>query len=144
MIRGYEAIIVLLALCGCGDSRGPNTETPLDVTEPQTSPLVTTAEQHVVVKFTSDAVDKIREIQKQDRKPFLRVSVISGGPTGFMYDLTFDDRINVERDYVDDADGIRIVVDKRSALFLEGCTIDWETTADGRQGFRFNNPNAEK
>lgn len=61
-----------------------------------------------------------------------------------MYDLKFDDRVSRDDDYLDEQNGIQIVVDKRSALFLEGATIDWQTTPDGRQGFHFDNPNAVK
>jgi len=59
-----------------------------------------------------------------------------------MYDMKFDDIFDPEADYLDDSDGIKVVVDKRSALFLDRATIDWRTTPDGRQGFHFDNPNA--
>jgi iron-sulfur cluster assembly protein len=102
------------------------------------------AKQHSVVKLTPTAIAKVREAQEQDGKPYLRVSVVSGGSTGFMYDLKFDDRMSVENDNVDELGGIKVLVDKKSAVFLEGATIDWQTTPDGLEGFHFDNPNAVK
>jgi iron-sulfur cluster assembly protein len=103
-----------------------------------------TPQKRRIVNLTPIAATKLRELQQQDGKPFLRVSVISEGPTGYMYDLKFDDEANAGNDYLDEMEGISVVVDKRSALFLEDATIDWQTTADGRQGFEFDNPNAVK
>jgi len=61
-----------------------------------------------------------------------------------MYDMKFDDTFERDKDYMDDVNGIKVVVDKRSSLFLMGATIDWQTGPDGRQGFKFDNPNAVK
>jgi len=47
-------------------------------------------------------------------------------------------------DSLNQADSVKIVVDASSALFLNGTTIDWQTTPDGRRGFKFDNPNAVK
>lgn len=96
-----------------------------------------------VVNLTPAAITAIRAAQEAG-KPFLRVGVLRQGPTGYMYDLKFDDRLNADDDYLDHVDEIKIVVDQRSAPYLEGTTIDWQTTPDGRQGFHFNNPNAKQ
>jgi iron-sulfur cluster assembly accessory protein len=142
MTRGYHVFVVLLVVCGCNERRETSVQSPLTVSESRQPKVETAAEEYTVVKLTPAAIAHFREAQKEDGKPFLRVAVVSGGSTGFMYDLKFDDQINDENDYFDDMDGIKVVVDKRSALFLEGATIDWQTTADGRQGFHFDNPNA--
>ena len=84
----------------------------------------------------------IRELQQQNSKPFLRVRVLPHDTTGFLYDLSLDDKVIPGRDYMDESDRITIVVDKGSAPFVQGATIDWQTRADGRQGFHFDNPNA--
>jgi iron-sulfur cluster assembly accessory protein len=142
MTRSYQAFLVLLVLSGCNEHPDTSGQFPLPVSERLKPKAETAAEQRAVVKLTPTAIAEFREAQKQDGKPFLRVGVVSGGSTGFMYDLKFDDQINIENDYLSDVDGIKVVVDKRSALFLEGATIDWQITPDGQQGFRFDNPNA--
>ena len=45
---------------------------------------------------------------------------------------------------VDEVDGIKVVVNKRSAIYLDGATIDWRKMPDEREGFYFENPNAVK
>ncbi len=66
----------------------------------------------------------------------------SGGCTGYMYDLQFVDNIDPELDIQYKHNGIAMVVDRKSSLFLDGAVIDWETRPDGQKGFKFNNPNA--
>jgi len=114
-------------------------ENPFVSREPATRTADST--NRTVVQLTTAAVKKLQEMPSRDEKPFLRVSVKSGS-TGFQYDLKFDDHVNEGNDYLDSSGEIKVVVDKTSALFLEGVTIDWKTLADGRQGFHFNNPNA--
>jgi len=142
MMYRYQLFVVLLTLCGCSEHRTPPTQSSMIASNNGHSKTKTTAEQRGVVNLTPTAVAKFREAQKQDGKPFLRVAVVFGGTTGFMYDLTFDDRIDDENDYIDEVDGIMVIVDKRSSLFLEGATIDWQVSPDGQQGFHFENPNA--
>jgi len=59
-----------------------------------------------------------------------------------MYDLQFDNQLDADEDYADDSHGFVILVDRRSALLIEGTSIDWQVTDDGREGFQFDNPNA--
>jgi outer membrane protein assembly factor BamB len=99
--------------------------------------------KHDVVRLSPAAIAKVREFQKQTGKPFLRVSVKGGGISGYSYDMGMtNDRS--ENDFVGDAGGIQILVDHKSSIFLDGATIDWQTTTDGRTGFHFDNPNALK
>ena len=80
-----------------------------------------------------------------DSANLVRVSVQGGGCSGFMYELGFvgKDDVNDEQDIVEDYDGLKIVVDKKSLLYLDGTTIDWVEDLNQR-GFKFDNPNAKK
>jgi iron-sulfur cluster assembly protein len=69
------------------------------------------------------------------------VSVKGGGCSGLMYNLSVDDNA-ADTDLVITSGDIRIVVDKKSKLFLHGLTLDYTTGLNGK-GFVFSNPNAK-
>lgn len=71
----------------------------------------------------------------------LRLSVKGGGCSGLSYHLGFDDSIATENDIVTEQNGIKIVTDPKSLLYLTGIQIDFETGLMSR-GFKFINPNA--
>ena len=73
---------------------------------------------------------------------FIRVGVQGGGCSGLMYQLTFD---NEERpdDKVFEDNGVKVVVDKKSFLYLVGTTLDFSGGLNGK-GFVFVNPNADR
>ena len=73
---------------------------------------------------------------------FVRVGVKSGGCSGLSYDLKFDKELE-EDDKVFEDNGVRIVVDKKSFLYLIGTTLDYSGGLNG-SGFVFNNPNANR
>jgi len=73
---------------------------------------------------------------------FVRVGVKSGGCSGLSYDLTFD-KNTVDTDKVFEDNEVRIVVDKRSFLYLVGTTLEFSGGLNGK-GFVFNNPNAQR
>jgi iron-sulfur cluster assembly protein len=75
----------------------------------------------------------------------LRVGIRGGGCSGFSYVIEFHDGAPHARDVIYDlkaTDGtdVRVVVDKKSLLYLSGATLEWEKTLM-RQGFKFVNPN---
>ncbi len=72
----------------------------------------------------------------------VRVSVKGGGCSGLMYDLTFDDKIE-SADQVFEDKGVKILVDKKSLLYLLGTTLDFSDGLNGK-GFQFINPNASR
>jgi iron-sulfur cluster assembly protein len=72
----------------------------------------------------------------------IRVSVKGGGCSGLMYDLDFDDKIN-PADQVFEDKGVKILVDKKSLLYLLGTTLDFSDGLNGK-GFQFINPNASR
>ncbi len=72
----------------------------------------------------------------------IRVSVKGGGCSGLMYDLDFDDQIK-EEDQVFEDNSIKVLVDKKSLLYLLGTTLDFTDGLNGK-GFQFINPNASR
>tara|TARA_B100000767_G_scaffold220063_1_gene208276 strand:+ start:539 stop:868 length:330 start_codon:yes stop_codon:yes gene_type:complete len=75
-------------------------------------------------------------------KDFVRVGVKSGGCSGLSYDLTFDNK-KEENDKVFEENNVRIIVDKKSFLYLVGTTLEYSGGLNGK-GFVFNNPNANR
>ena len=71
---------------------------------------------------------------------FIRVGVEGGGCSGLMYQLTFDNQLN-ENDKSFENNGVQVVVDKKSFLYLVGTTLDFSGGLNGK-GFVFNNPYA--
>ncbi|MEQ8210901.1 MAG: iron-sulfur cluster assembly accessory protein [Lacipirellulaceae bacterium] len=99
----------------------------------------------IVTEKAASEVKRIMEDQKMDEGSFLRVGVTGGGCSGFSYALGFDKSENYDAaaDSKMDFHGIPVVVDKKSALYLDGTTVDFYEGIDKR-GFTFDNPNAVK
>ena len=70
----------------------------------------------------------------------LRVGIRGGGCSGFSYVIEFHDGPPKPKDRVFDQFGVRVVVDPKSLIYLNGTILDWEQTLM-RQGFKFVNPN---
>lgn len=73
---------------------------------------------------------------------FIRVGVKSGGCSGLEYELKFDNQTN-ESDKMFEDNGVKIVVDKKSFLYLVGTVLEYSGGLNGK-GFVFNNPNAAR
>lgn len=73
---------------------------------------------------------------------FIRVGVKGGGCSGLMYDLDFDQTLG-DDDKVFEDNGVKIVVDKKSYLYLIGTELDFSSGLNGK-GFSFVNPNANR
>ncbi|MCO6044449.1 iron-sulfur cluster assembly accessory protein [Aeoliella sp. ICT_H6.2] len=98
------------------------------------------------VILTEKAAAEVRrrlDDQKADETTMLRVQITAGGCSGFNYGLAFASDFSEADDTKFDCHGVPVVVDKKSALFLEGTTIDFQDDLQG-YGFRFDNPNAVK
>ena len=88
-------------------------------------------------------VKRIIEEQKLEEGTLLRVGVAGGGCSGFSYQLGFDKAFSEGEDAKYACHGIDVVVDKKSALYLDGTTVDYYDGIEKR-GFTFENPNATK
>ena len=73
---------------------------------------------------------------------YVRVGVKSGGCSGLSYELKFDNT-KADEDKVFEDNAVRILVDKRSFLYLVGTTLEYSGGLNGK-GFVFNNPNANR
>ncbi|MCX6295336.1 MAG: iron-sulfur cluster assembly accessory protein [Bacteroidetes bacterium] len=80
--------------------------------------------------------------ENRPQDTFIRVGVDGGGCSGLSYKLEFDNQIK-EGDQVFEDKGIKIVVDKKSFLYLIGTELDYAGGLNGK-GFVFNNPNASR
>jgi len=88
-------------------------------------------------------VKRIMQDQKLDEAMLLRVGVAGGGCSGFQYSLGFDKEFDEKLDAKFVCHGVALVVDKKSALYLDGTTVDFYDGLEKR-GFTFENPNAVK
>jgi iron-sulfur cluster assembly protein len=97
-----------------------------------------------MVQLTPVAVTKVKEIiQSQDPSPAgLRVAVVGGGCSGFSYHMAFENQINENSDNVYEFEGLKVLVDQMSEMYLDGISIDYIETIEG-SGFKFNNPNVK-
>jgi iron-sulfur cluster assembly protein len=87
-------------------------------------------------------LDKLMAEENCTENHFLRVSVKGGGCSGLTYDLDFDDKI-VDFDDVSEDQGLKLVIDRRSLLYLLGTELDFTEGLNGK-GFLFINPNASR
>jgi len=96
--------------------------------------------------FVADsAKEKITELKEKENlspKHFVRVSVTSGGCSGLSYTLDFDDE-QKENDQIFEDNGVQVVTDLRSFLYLCNTTLEFSGGLNG-SGFTFNNPNASR
>lgn len=98
------------------------------------------------INLTEKAAAEVKRImseQKLENGTVLRVGVRGGGCSGFSYALGFDKNFDEKVDTKYDQHGVPLVVDKKSALYLEGTTVDFYDGIE-RRGFTFDNPNAVK
>jgi iron-sulfur cluster insertion protein len=95
-----------------------------------------------MITLTQPAVERIREILEHDPSATgksLRLSVQGGGCAGFQYAFSFDAQQG--DDTVVEQDGLEIVIDPMSSIYLMGLQIDYTEDLNGA-GFRFLNPNS--
>ncbi|MFT4643188.1 MAG: iron-sulfur cluster assembly protein [Candidatus Azotimanducaceae bacterium] len=99
-----------------------------------------------MIKVSDIAKKKVIELMSDDgyntASDFVRVGVKSGGCSGLSYDLNFD-KSKSEEDKVFEDNGVKIIVDKKSFLYLVGTTLEYSGGLNGA-GFVFNNPNANR
>ena len=96
-----------------------------------------------MIDVTTEAAQQIHSLLCEDGKAEthgLRLKVIGGGCSGLQYQLSFDDSVR-EIDSEIEFEGIRVIVDEKSALYLVGSRLDFVDTLQ-ESGFKIENPNA--
>jgi iron-sulfur cluster insertion protein len=114
---------------------------------PQTTesatPTPLAGEGENIVQITELAAHKVIEIRNAEEiedELALRLRVVGGGCAGFSYDLYFDEKTAMDKEFT--IHGVRVVVDQMSLMYLLGTTIDYVEGLQGA-GFKFNNPNVK-
>jgi iron-sulfur cluster assembly protein len=100
----------------------------------------------MAITLTERAAEEVKRIiadQNLGEDTVLRVGVSGGGCSGFMYRLAFDKNVDEAHDSRYEQHGVPMVIDKKSALYLDGTTVDFYDGLEKR-GFTFDNPNAVK
>ena len=96
-----------------------------------------------MIEVTNEAAAQIRSLLSEDDKletHGLRMKVIGGGCSGLQYQLSFDDTIR-DVDTEIEVEGVKVIVDEKSALYLVGSRLNFVDTLQ-ESGFKIENPNA--
>jgi iron-sulfur cluster assembly protein len=97
-----------------------------------------------MITVSNKASDEIERLMLIDNaiESYIRVAVKGGGCSGLMYDLTFD-AVKTDNDTICEDKNIKILIDKKSLLYLVGTELDFTSGLNGK-GFNFINPNANR
>jgi iron-sulfur cluster assembly protein len=98
-----------------------------------------------MITVTDKAKERLTELRVEEghsNSSNVRVSVKGGGCSGLMYDLSFDAN-TTDSDEIFEDKGVKLLVDKKSMLYLLGTTLDFSDGLNGK-GFQFINPNATR
>ena len=99
-----------------------------------------------VISITNIARNEVIKLMEQDgfnhTADFVRVGVKSGGCSGLSYELKFDNKTG-DSDKIFEDNDVKIVIDKKSLLYLAGTTLEFSGGINGK-GFIFVNPNANR
>lgn len=98
-----------------------------------------------MIKVDNSAREQVQKLIKTENHPedcFIRVGVQGGGCSGLMYELNFDTEMG-EGDQIFEDNGVKVVVDKKSFLYLVGTELEYSGGLNGK-GFVFKNPNANR
>jgi iron-sulfur cluster insertion protein len=95
-----------------------------------------------MITLTESAKNKIKDLLSEENNPRikLRVFVQGGGCSGFQYGFTFDEETS-EDDFVLNEDGVELLIDSASGMYLQGATINYKEELMG-SNFSIENPNA--
>lgn len=96
-----------------------------------------------MLTLTENAITKIRDLLAEENNPDLklRTFVQGGGCSGMQYGFTFDDEQN-DDDFVLEEQGIQVLIDSASMLYLDNATVDYKEDLMG-SSFTIDNPNAQ-
>ncbi len=98
-----------------------------------------------MIKVSDSAKNQVAKLKRFEEMPvnsFIRVGVKSGGCSGLSYDLSFDTELQ-ENDQEFEDNEVKVVIEKKSLLYLAGTTLEYEGGLNGK-GFSFTNPNASR
>ena len=100
--------------------------------------------KEIIVTLTEKAASKVKKLlEKENKKDYgLRVGVVMGGCSGYMYDISFEKEPK-DNDTIMEEKGIKIFMNPESIAFMKGSTVDYK---DGLQnaGFKIDNPNVKR
>lgn len=95
-----------------------------------------------VADSAREKIDELRNAKEFGESHFIRVSVTSGGCSGLSYNMDFDE-VSRPDDQVFEDNGVKVVTDLKSFLYLCNTTLEFSGGLEGK-GFYFNNPNASR
>lgn len=97
-----------------------------------------------MITISDSAKQRLQDLLDKDniKKSFVRVGVESGGCSGLSYKLDFDNKKHQDDEMIEN-NGIKLLVNKKSFLYLIGTTLEFSDGLNGK-GFVFNNPNANR
>lgn len=97
-----------------------------------------------MINISNSAKIRLLDLLRQEgeKKEFVRVGVESGGCSGLSYKLEFDNQKHEEDELIED-NGVKLLINKKSFLYLVGTTLEFSGGLNGK-GFVFNNPNASR
>ncbi|MBI4403988.1 MAG: iron-sulfur cluster assembly accessory protein [Deltaproteobacteria bacterium] len=97
-----------------------------------------------MITLTTNAIEQIKKFREEAKMPSggLRIAVVGGGCSGLSYKLDFEKESRPD-DKVFEQEGVKVFVDPKSFLYLNGLEVDYKGGLTG-SGFTFNNPNAQK
>src|SRR5437763_14913956 len=100
------------------------------------------------IVLTDKAASEVKKIiadqvaAGETRQLHLRMRVVGGGCSGFQHKLDLDPEVNAKLDAIFEMQGVPVVIDKRSLLYLDGVTVDFHDDLNKR-GFSITNPQAK-
>jgi iron-sulfur cluster insertion protein len=96
----------------------------------------------IITEKAASEVKRIVAEQGSEDKLYLRLRVVGGGCSGFQNKLDLDPQVNEKLDATFEVQGVDVVIDKRSLLYLDGVTVDFHDDLNKR-GFSVTNPQAK-
>src|SRR5438046_6428212 len=102
----------------------------------------------MAITVTEKAANEVKRIISEQKQAgaaedlFLRMRVVGGGCSGFQHKLDLDPTVNEKLDEVFEQHGVPLVIDKRSAMYLDGAVVDFHDELN-RRGFSISNPQAK-
>jgi len=94
-----------------------------------------------MITLTELAVKEVKRIieEMNNEQTFIRIGIKGGGCSGYQFSLALDTSFDEKKDTLHEVEGIKVVIDNRSALYLPGTVVDYHTDLNKR-GFVLNNP----